>query len=97
MITLDNTFVLKMRGASGLVQDDWGMYSQEGGMKATYVLMYNLGERNGMHISSGGMVFCQRLSSDRHCYPLNVLAGVMSKRLAMFGAQVASMQVSMNV
>ena len=45
LITLDLTFVLKMRGAGGLVQDDWEMYPQEGGMKAAYVLMYNLGEK----------------------------------------------------
>ena len=92
LITLDAPFVLHLpQDYEGLVKcDDWQLSC--GGVKVAYVLQYQLMEPNGMYIQKGGLVLLQHLAIQRHWAQLFALAGVMQKKMPLWGSQIAYMQ-----
>ena len=92
LIRLAAPFVLHLpESYDGLVKhDDWQLPC--GGVKVAYVLQHQLGEPNGMDIQKGGLVLLQHLATQRHWAQLFALAGVMQKKMPLWGPQIAYMQ-----
>ena len=79
-MALDPPFVAHMSADEQLYKD------AELGIKIVYVLKYTVDEYEGMRLVSAGAVFHQLLDASGHSYMLHILSGLMSPKLAEFGA-----------
>ena len=85
-MALDPPFVAHMSADEQLYKD------AELGIKIVYVLKYTVDEHEGMRLVSAGAVFHQLLDASGHSFMLHILNGLMSPRMATFGAFVAQKQ-----
>ena len=86
-LALDAPFIAHMDPGADLKLDD------ERGIKIVYVLKFAIEDQTGMNFVGAGAVFHQLLDASAHSTMLHILSGLMSPKMANFGAYVAHSQV----